>query len=221
MNIISLKNVIKEYKGSTYTVRALDGINLEIEQGEMIAIVGESGSGKTTLLNMIGGLDSVTSGQVIVNGTDISSIKRSALDKFRKDTIGFCFQNFELMDKYTVYENVEMPLLVRKLGSRKRNSLIKKELENLGIWELKSKYPNELSGGQQQRVALARALCINNPILLADEPTGALDSENAGRILQIFKDIQQRGITVIIVTHSEMVANACDRIVRITDGRLQ
>lgn len=218
--MIEIKDVIKEYRNDKETTLALDGISLTIGDGELVAIMGESGCGKTTLLNLIGGLDSATSGSVIVDGDEISGYRGAKLEKYRKNKVSFVFQNFELMEYYSAYENVEMPLLVRRLSAKEKRARIKANLEKVGLWDIRRKYPWQLSGGQQQRVAIARALAIGNPILLADEPTGALDSKTSAQLMEIFKEINSSGTTVIIVTHSEQVAKVCDRVIRMEDGKV-
>ncbi len=218
--MIEIKDVTKEYRNDKEATLALDGISMTIRDGELVAIMGESGCGKTTLLNLIGGLDSATSGSVIVDGDEISGYRGAKLEKYRKNKVSFVFQNFELMEYYSVYENVEMPLLVRRLSAKEKRTRIKDNLKKVGLWDIRRKYPWQLSGGQQQRVAIARALAIGNPILLADEPTGALDSKTSAQLMEIFKEINGGGTTVIIVTHSEQVAKACDRVIRMEDGKV-
>lgn len=218
--MIEIKDVTKEYRNDKEATLALDGISLTVGDGELVAIMGESGCGKTTLLNLIGGLDSATAGTVMVDGDEISGYRGVKLEKYRKNKVSFVFQNFELMEYYSVYENVEMPLLVRRLSAKEKKARIKDNLKKVGLWDIRRKYPWQLSGGQQQRVAIARALAIGNPILLADEPTGALDSKTSAQLMEIFKEINGSGTTVIIVTHSEQVAKACDRVIRMEDGKV-
>ena len=216
--MIKLEEIQKDYVNKEQTTKALRGINLSIEKGEMVAIIGTSGSGKSTLLNIIGGMDNATSGRYFFEGVEVDNSSPSKMHEFRKKNISFVFQNFALMDKYTVYENVEMPLIARKVKNKKK--LVMEQLDKMGIAEMKNKKPNQLSGGQQQRCAIARALVAGTPIILADEPTGALDQKTGREILECFKDINKSGKTVIIVTHDEKIANECDRIIRIEDGRV-
>ena len=183
-----------------------------------MAIVGTSGSGKSTLLNIIGAMDHATSGKYIFDGKEITSCNLKELHKFRKENISFVFQNFALMDKYTVYENVEMPLIARHI--RHRKSIVMDYLERMGIAELKNKIPSHLSGGQQQRCAIARAMAADTPVLLADEPTGALDQNTSNEIMKCFEEINKNGKTVILITHDINIANRCKRIIHIEDGKI-
>ncbi len=216
--MISLKNIKKIYGNKENNTIALDGVDLYIEKGEFIAIMGTSGSGKSTLLHILGGMDFITSGEYHFNDENVSNYNLKQIHKFRKKYMSFVFQNFALMNQYTTYENVEMPLIARKV--KKRKKLILETLDKLGILDLKDKYPTQLSGGQQQRVAIARAI-INEPsIILADEPTGALDTKTASEIMSVFHELNKKGHTIIIVTHDLEVAKQCGRIIEISDGRI-
>lgn len=216
--MIILENIIKDYSNKEQVTHALRGINVRIEDGEFVAIVGTSGSGKSTLLNVIGAMDHATSGKYIFDGKEITSCNLKELHKFRKENISFVFQNFALMDKYTVYENVEMPLIARHI--RHRKSIVMDYLERMGIAELKNKIPSHLSGGQQQRCAIARAMAADTPVLLADEPTGALDQNTSNEIMKCFEEINKNGKTVILITHDINIANRCKRIIHIEDGKI-
>jgi putative ABC transport system ATP-binding protein len=213
--MIKLENISKVYGNNTI---ALQGIDLDIQDGEFITIMGTSGSGKTTLLNILGGLDTATTGKYLFNGENIADYSIKQLHQFRKENISFVFQHFELMKQYTVYENVEMPLLARNIKNRK--PIVEKYLEELEILNLKDKLPIHLSGGQQQRCAIARALVCDTNLILADEPTGALDSKNTQNILSILKQVNKMNKTIVLITHDYNVAKQCDRIVKIEDGKI-
>ncbi|MGG7178288.1 ABC transporter ATP-binding protein [Clostridium paraputrificum] len=219
MNIISLKNISKIYGKGNGETRALKNINLNIEKGEMIAIMGPSGSGKTTLLNIIGLLDIQTEGEYILNGREVKELKVDKLAKIRNKELGFVFQNFNLLYQYSTLYNVEMPITYSK-DKKNMKERGMKVLSDVGLKEYKDKTPNELSGGQKQRVAIARALVNNPEIILADEPTGALDKNTGIDILNLLKSINKEGRTVIIVTHDINIANECDRIINIIDGQI-
>lgn len=214
--MIELISVSKIYKNGSAEYSALKDVNLYIEQGEFVAIMGTSGAGKTTLLNIIGCMDRMTTGQYIYDGMDISKYNNKQLHKFRKEHIGFVFQNFALMDNYTVYENIEMPLLARKV--KKRKQIILDVMKEFNIEELAKKLPSNISGGEQQRCALARAIVADTPVILADEPTGSLDSKTGQEIMEYIKKLNDKGKTVIMITHDSDVANYADRIIRIEDG---
>ena len=216
--MITLKNITKDYGKEDACTHALRGINLDIEKGDFLGIVGSSGSGKSTLLHILGGMDLATSGEYLFQGENVASFSERKLHEFRKQNISFVFQNFAIMNRYTVYENVEMPLRARYKKNRKAQ--VMEQLEKMGIAHLKDKMPSQLSGGQQQRCAIARALVSDTPVLLADEPTGALDQRTGNDIMNYFEEINDTGKTVILITHDLAIANRCKRIVRIEDGLL-
>lgn len=216
--MITLTNITKDYGKEDACTHALRGINLNIEKGDFLGIVGSSGSGKSTLLHILGGMDLATSGEYLFQGENVASFSERKLHEFRKQNISFVFQNFALMNRYTVYENVEMPLRARYKKNRKAQ--VMEQLEKMGIAHLKDKMPLQLSGGQQQRCAIARALVSDTPVLLADEPTGALDQRTGNDIMNYFQEINDTGKTVILITHDLAIANRCKRIVRIEDGLL-
>ena len=220
--MIEIKNINKTYnKGKANAFQALKNVSLTIEDGEMVAIIGKSGAGKSTLMHIIGCIDDFESGTYILNGKDISTVKEGARAKIRNKDIGIVMQDFALVEDYTAIENVMIPLYFTKgklLESKK--SIARKALEKVGIGELASKKVNKLSGGQKQRVAIARAI-VNNPgILLADEPTGALDVKTSAEIIGVFRELNEQGITVIIITHDMEVADGCERVIEISDGKI-
>ena len=221
--MIEINNINKTYnKGKANAFQALKNVSLTIEDGEMVAIIGKSGAGKSTLMHIIGCIDDFESGTYILNGDDISSIKEGKRAKIRNKDIGIVMQDFALVEDYTAIENVMIPLYFTKgklLESKK--SIARKALEKVGIGELASKKVNKLSGGQKQRVAIARAI-VNNPgILLADEPTGALDVKTSAEIIGVFRELNEQGITVIIITHDMEVADGCERVIEISDGKIR
>ena len=219
MEILVTEELRKYYRLGDATVRALDGINLMVEQGEFIAIVGRSGSGKSTLLHMLGGLDVPTSGKVIVDGRDISGMTKDELTIFRRRKIGFVFQNYNLLPLMNVYENIILPIQLD--GLKPDRKFVEHIMEMLGLTEKKFAMPNQLSGGQQQRVALARALAAKPAIILADEPTENLDSSTSQDVLGLIKvSSEQLGQTVAMITHNEEIAQMAGRIIRLEDGRI-
>jgi putative ABC transport system ATP-binding protein len=216
-----MKSITRFYGKNENRVDALRGIDLSINSGEFIAIIGPSGSGKTTLLNILGCLDSPNSGEYIIDKTDISKLTSKDLANLRNKKFGFIVQNFALLDDYTVYENIKIPLDYSKTKINNKKQEIKEILKKLGIEDKINKFPTELSGGQCQRVSIARAL-INNPdIILADEPTGALDKEMGQQVINIFKEINKENKTIIIVTHDANIASQCDRVITIEDGSIK
>lgn len=226
MSLISMQNITKKFGEKQNTIYALNDVSLEIEQGEMIAIMGPSGSGKTTLLNILGCLDSETSGKYYLDGILTKSINKNRLAKIRNSKIGFVFQQFALLQGYTALQNIELPLLYsnffrrfkNKISEPDREKLVLKYLDSVGLLKYANKKPSELSGGQQQRVAIARALICNPSIILADEPTGALDQKTGIDIINILTEINKIGKTVIIVTHDQRIASYCHRTIMVQDG---
>lgn len=218
--MIKLDNIVKIYGINTEKKRALDGVSLEIADGELVSIIGPSGSGKSTLLNIIGCMDEATEGKYFLDDTEITSLSKSKIEDIRKDKIGFVFQHFALMDYYTAYENIELPLLIKNVKRAKRKKMVNEQLEAMGIADVKNNIPAKMSGGQRQRVAIARALISGCSVLLADEPTGALDQATGREVLSLLKDINKRGTTVIVVTHDMNIAAQTDRIIEICDGKI-
>lgn len=219
MTVLQTKDLKKYYGSGENQVKALDGVNLSVEQGEFVAIVGTSGSGKSTLLHMLGGLDRPTGGTVIVEDKNIFSLKDEALTIFRRRKIGFVFQSYNLVPVLSVWENVVLPIQLD--GKKPDESYINEVIASLGLEKKRKNLPNQLSGGQQQRVAIARALAAKPAILLADEPTGNLDSKTSQDVLGLMKVMGQKfGQTMVMITHNEEIAQMADRIVRIEDGRI-
>ncbi|MEY8375021.1 ABC transporter ATP-binding protein [Lachnospiraceae bacterium 56-18] len=219
MNVLQTDNLKKYYGTGENQVRALDGIDLTVEQGEFLAVVGTSGSGKSTLLHMLGGLDRPTSGKVYVDGKDISGLKDDALCIFRRRKIGFVFQSFNLVPVLNVYENIVFP--VELDGNEIDRNYVERVISVLGLKDKLDSLPSQLSGGQQQRVAIARALASKPAILLADEPTGNLDSKTSQDVLGLLKVTGEKfGQTIVMITHNEEIAQLADRIIRIEDGRI-
>lgn len=219
MRILEVNNLTKVYGKGETEVRALDGVSFSVEQGEFIAIVGPSGSGKSTLLHILGGVDTATGGQVIINGTDISTLDETALAIFRRRQIGLIYQFYNLIPILTVEENLTLPLLLD--GKHPDEQQIGTLAQKLGLYNRLSHLPSELSGGQQQRVSIGRALLNNPALLLADEPTGNLDSENSKEIMELLRRFNKEyKQTVIIITHDERIALSADRVIAISDGRI-
>lgn len=218
--MIRLENINKLYEGDTYKIQALQDITLTIGEGEFVSIMGRSGSGKTTLLNILGFLDTATSGTFLFGGKDVSHISDKNLWRYRRENIGFVFQNFALIDHNTVLENVILPLQAMNVSRREAVKKADRLLDRMGIAEMKHKYPSQISGGQKQRVAIARALVADPKIILADEPTGALDADTAEEIMQIFQEIHAQGKTVVIVTHDDKIAAKTNRLIRLEKGTI-
>ena len=219
-NIITLKGICKTYGKGDGLVTALRPIDLDIKKGEMLAIMGKSGSGKSTLLNLLAGLDTPDSGEFIYNGSSIDTKNQNKMAKFRRNDVGFVVQHFALIDEYSVQQNIGLPLRYGKLKGVSSKKRIKEISERLEISEKLRKYPSQLSGGQAQRVAIARAIAHKPSILLADEPTGALDEETGKSIMNLFREINKEGTTVIVVTHDANVASFCQRTIRLHDGNI-
>lgn len=220
--MIEIKNLVKIYnKGKTNEFCALKGIDLSIEEGEMVAIIGKSGAGKSTLLHILAAIDSYDKGSYLVDGVSVGDLKEKERARFRNQKMGIVMQDYALIDEYTIEENVQIPLIFGKVkGNDVRREKIMTALENVGLAELAKKPVRQLSGGQKQRVAIARALVNNPTFLLADEPTGALDSKTSGEIMDVFEKLNQGGKTVIIVTHDMEVAARCARVIEISDGEI-
>ena len=218
--IVQLENVFKDYSQGREPVHVLHDITMSVEQGEYIAIMGPSGSGKTTLMNLLGCLDVPTSGTYLLEGQDIGAMTDDQLADVRNQSIGFVFQHFHLLPKMTALDNVALPLLYRGVSLKDRRTRAEAALKLMGLGDRMDFYPNQLSGGQQQRVAIARAIVGNPKLLLADEPTGALDTASGVQIMEIFRRLSQRGITIIMITHELGIAQCADKIYHILDGRL-
>lgn len=219
-NLITMTNVNKSYAMGTQRLRVLDDINLTVEKGEFLAILGPSGSGKSTLMNIIGCMDTFDDGQYNLDGNAIEAMRDSQLTKIRNKEIGFIFQRYQLIPSYTVLQNVMIPLIIRGFSRRRAEPVCAQHLKAVGLEDRSRHKPSELSGGQQQRVAIARALIGSPNILLADEPTGALDSATGGEVLELFRELNTQGHTIIMITHDMNVASHAKRVVQIVDGRL-
>lgn len=219
--ILELSGIYKNYLTDSFEVPVLKDINLTVEQGDYLAIMGPSGSGKSTLMNIIGCLDKPTSGVYLFDGTDISKQKDAALSEIRNKGIGFVFQNFNLLPRQTALENVELPLLYANVKKKKRREIAKQALERVGLGDRINFLPTQLSGGQKQRVAIARAIANNPKILLADEPTGALDSKSGDQVMELFSQLNQEGMTIVMITHEKSIADCANSTVVIYDGELR
>lgn len=219
--VINIKDIRKIYKVGTQEVRALDGVDLFIGRNEYVAIMGPSGSGKSTMMNILGCLDSPTSGQYVLNGTDVSSMVDTQLAEVRNKEIGFIFQSFNLLPRYSALENVALPLIYSGEARSERERRAEEALKSVDLTDRMHHKPNELSGGQRQRVAVARALVNNPSMILADEPTGNLDSKTSNDIMKLFAKIHDNGNTIIIVTHEEEIARHAHRIIRLRDGKVE
>ena len=219
--LIHIENMKKIYNPGENEVRALDGIDLDIEKGDLVAIVGHSGSGKSTLMNMLGCLDTPTSGKYVLDGQDVASMTDNQLADVRNKEIGFIFQGFNLISNLDAVGNVELPLVYRGVSKNETKQLAMEALKSVGLEDRMKHKPNEMSGGQQQRVAVARAVAAKPPIILADEPTGNLDTKSTQEIMEILKELHRSGRTVIIITHDEEIASQAHRVIRILDGRIE
>lgn len=220
-NLIQVTDICKVYNPGENEVRALDHVSLSIDKGEYVAIIGQSGSGKSTLMNMLGCLDVPSSGTYILNGTDVSSLSDDELSDIRNQEIGFIFQGFNLIPSFTAIENVELPLLYRGVSKSRRHELAIQALDKVGLGARMTHKPSEMSGGQQQRVAIARAIAQAPPVILADEPTGNLDSASSKEIIEILKKLHAEGRTVILITHDNEIAAQAKRVIRIKDGKVE
>ena len=218
--LIEVRGLCRTYQVGTQEVRAIQGVDLEIRRGEYVAIMGSSGSGKSTLMNMIGCLDTPTSGSYLLGGTEVSTFSDDQLAEIRNREIGFVFQTFNLLPRSTAAQNVELPLVYAGVKAAQRAPRVREALEAVGLTPRASHKPNELSGGQRQRVAIARALVNQPSLILADEPTGNLDSVTSEEIMRLMGDLNARGHTVIIVTHEPDIAAKCKRVIRLSDGRI-
>lgn len=219
--ILKLSNVVKYYGTGSVVTKALDGISFAVKKGDFTAIMGASGSGKSTLLNVISTIDRVSGGEIILEGQNISDMKEKFLSDFRRDKLGFVFQDYNLLDTLTVEENIALPLNLRRTSLSKTVKMVSKVSEALGVTEQLKKFPNELSGGQRQRAACARAVVTNPALVLADEPTGALDSRNSQRLMQVFRMLNEKlGSTILMVTHDAAVGSYADRVLFLKDGRI-
>lgn len=219
--LVQIRVMCKVYNPGENEVRALDYVSLEIFPGEYVAIIGHSGSGKSTLMNMIGCLDQPTDGQYYLNGKDVDGLSDNELSVIRNEEIGFIFQGFNLISNLTAVENVEVPLIYRGLGRDERRELAIRSLETVGLGNRIKHTPSEMSGGQQQRVAIARAIAAMPPVVLADEPTGNLDSASTAEIIEIINTLHKSGRTIILITHDDEIAEKADRVIRIKDGKVE
>jgi len=219
--VIEISDLNKSYKMGTQVLRVLKNLNLRVDKGDYVALMGPSGSGKSTLMNIIGCLDNFDSGKYLLNGIDVTGLSDNSLAEIRNKQIGFIFQTFNLLPRYTALENVELPLIYAGVSKKERVQRAKEALEQVGLSDRITHKPNELSGGQRQRVAVARALVNRPAILLADEPTGNLDSQTSEEIMQLFEQIYLQGNTIILVTHEEDIARKSKRIIRLKDGIIE
>ncbi len=219
--LVEIKDVCKVYNPGENEVRALDHVNVEIKEGEFVAIIGQSGSGKSTLMNMLGCLDVPSSGLYRLHGQDVSQLDDNELSDIRNREIGFIFQGFNLIPNLTALENVELPLIYRGVGKAKRKQLSELALQKVGLEHRMNHKPSEMSGGQQQRVAIARAIAQAPPVILADEPTGNLDSHSTQEIMNILKGLHEEGRTVILITHDNEIAAKAKRVIKIKDGHVE
>ncbi|WP_175574321.1 ABC transporter ATP-binding protein [Teredinibacter haidensis] len=220
MAFIVLENILKQYFVGQQTVSALSGVDLRIDKNEYIAVTGSSGSGKSTMMNILGALDKPTSGTYLLNGINVNTLNQDELADVRNLRIGFVFQSFNLLTRMSALGNVMQPLVYRGIGSKERKYVAQMVLERVGLGERENHLPNQLSGGQRQRVAIARALVTKPSLLLADEPTGNLDTVTSNEIMNLFDELHQEGNTIVIVTHEYEIARRCDRVVYMQDGKI-
>lgn len=219
--LIQVEDMYKIYNPGENEVRALDGVSFQVKEGEFVAIIGQSGSGKSTLMNMLGCLDVPTKGTYILNGRDVSHLTDNELSEVRNNYIGFIFQGFNLIQNLNAIENVELPLIYRKIEKSKRRKLAEEALKKVGLEKRMKHKPAEMSGGQQQRVAIARAIAAAPPLILADEPTGNLDSKSTKDIMKILDELNEQGNTIVLITHDDNIAANAKRVVRIMDGKIE
>lgn len=219
--LIQVEELYKIYNPGENAVHALDGVSLSVNEGEFVAIIGQSGSGKSTLMNMLGCLDVPTKGKYILNGRDVSGLTDNELSEVRNNYIGFIFQGFNLIQNLTAIENVELPLIYRKIDKATRRRLAEEALKKVGLEHRMRHKPAEMSGGQQQRVAIARAIAAAPPLILADEPTGNLDSKSTKDIMKILNELNEQGNTIVLITHDDGIAANAKRVVRIMDGKIE
>ena len=219
--LIDIKDLYKIYnEGKESEVRALDGVSLQIDRGEFVSIIGQSGSGKSTLMNILGCLDIPTYGDYHLDGTDVTELSDRQLAHIRNKQIGFIFQGYNLIPALSARENVELPLIYQGIGMEKRHERSEAALERVAMFERAGHKPSEMSGGQQQRVAIARAIATSPPIIMADEPTGALDSKTGKHVLEILRDLYRGGTTILLITHDDGIAATAKRVVRLSDGKI-
>ena len=219
-NILKVEKIEKYYGSRSSLTKAIDHLSFEVEKGEFVAIMGASGSGKTTLLNCISTIDRVTSGHIYVGGQDITKLRGNGLNRFRREELGFIFQDFNLLDTLTAYENIALALSIQNVKEKEMNEKIKKVADDLDILDVLNKYPYQMSGGEKQRVASARAIITNPKLILADEPTGALDSKSSRMLLEKFHYLNERGATILMVTHDAFTASYAKRVLFIKDGKI-
>ncbi len=220
MHLIEVRDVYKIYNPGENQVNALDGVSLTIDEGEFVAIIGQSGSGKSTLMNMLGLLDTPTHGEYYINGKLVDDLTDDQMSAIRNEEIGFIFQGFNLISSLTALENVELPLVYRGMSKQERREISKDALERVGLGSRMNHLPAEMSGGQQQRVAVARAIAARPPVILADEPTGNLDTKSTKEVMAILHELKDEGRTVIVITHDNEIAEEAERVIRIRDGKL-
>ncbi len=221
MSIISIKNISKTYFMGDIKINALQNISLNIEKGDFLAIVGSSGSGKSTLMNVLGCLDVAQSGKYFFNNKDIFSLSDKTLSKIRNEKIGFIFQSFNLIPSLTAFENVELPLIYRKIAKKERKIRVENALKKVGLQKRANHKPFEMSGGQQQRVAIARAIAGEPEVILADEPTGNLDSKTSNEVMKILQELNSCGISIILITHDMNIANLASKVISLNEGKIK